>query len=179
MIGGDLRIARLAELLMQDEWNVWTYGFDKLEDKKILLSENLEEAVLRADVVISSVPLSQDGVYVTAPFSTEKIELKRLENNLEGKCFFSGKIPENFKENPKFESFDLLEVESYAILNAIATEIDSFVLKNFITVGIIASILFSLYLSGFIKSAKQSAQNSKDMRTIMYVSEKMLQGMRC
>lgn len=163
MIGGDLRIARLAELLMQDEWNVWTYGFDKLEDKKILLSENLEEAVLRADVVISSVPLSQDGVYVTAPFSTEKIELKRLENNLEGKCFFSGKIPENFKENPKFESFDLLEVESYAILNAIATAEGAIEIMMRET----CKTLFGtkILIMGFGRIGK--------------IMAKMLQGMRC
>ena len=85
--------------------------------------------------------------------------------------------PKDFWVLEPFYYFELRLFAAVAfsiILNAIATEIDSFVLKNFITVGIIASILFSLYLSGFIKSAKQSAQNSKDMRTIMYVSEKML-----
>ena len=85
--------------------------------------------------------------------------------------------PKDFWVLEPFYYFELrlfMAVAFSIILGSIGSEIDSFVLKNFICVGIIASVIFSLYLTGFVKSAKQSSQNSKDMRTILYISEKML-----
>lgn len=126
IIGGDLRIVNLAKLLCKGDYKVHTYALEKsrnlLENYPIEFCATLEEAIQKSEMIISSVPLSKDGgITVTAPYSNEKINLKDLKSKLLNKKFIAGKITKELKNESLIETYDLLEIEEYAILNAIAT----------------------------------------------------------
>ena len=149
IIGGDLRIIRLAEMYsLELDKNVFTYGLEKYfkpksemgfnnrnddnikinsankinrQNEKIKICNTLNEATSISDIIISGIPLSKDKIFVNTPFSDEKIEIKELAGFLEGKTFIAGGIPEIIKENEKIKTIDLLESEELTILNAIPT----------------------------------------------------------
>ena len=125
IIGGDLRIVNLAKMLAKDELEVYTYALEKAKElenlKNIHKCETLQEVAEKSNVLMSSIPLSQDGITITAPFSSTKVSLEELFPYLKGKKFSAGKLDEKFKLDPSIQSYDLLEIEEYAILNAIAT----------------------------------------------------------
>lgn len=125
IIGGDLRIVNLAKLLAEDGLEVSTYALEKAQElenlKNIHKCDTWQEVIQKSNVLISSIPLSQDGITITAPFSSAKINLEELLPYLKGKKFIAGKLGEKFKNNPSIQSYDMLEIEEYAILNAIAT----------------------------------------------------------
>lgn len=122
IIGGDLRIVNLAKMLVKDGVNVYTYGLELVEQLNFVEKCNsMEEATKNAEVVVSSIPLSQDGENIVAPFCSSKLSLWDLQNCLKNKKFIAGKIPEKIKSDEKIQVVDILEIEEYAILNAIAT----------------------------------------------------------
>ena len=149
IIGGDLRIIRLAEMYsLELDKNVFTYGLEKYfkpksemgfnnrnndnikinsankinrQNEKIKICNTLNEATSISDIIISGMPFSKDKIFVNTPFSDEKIEIKELAGFLEGKTFIAGGIPEIIKENEKIKTIDLLESEELTILNAIPT----------------------------------------------------------
>ena len=61
VIGGDLRIVKLAKMLTEDENKIYTYGLEKAEELKnnenIFVCNKLKEALNeKVEVVISSIP---------------------------------------------------------------------------------------------------------------------------
>lgn len=125
IIGGDLRIINLAKMLVEDEFHVYVYGLEKakeiLKETSVEYSHTLEEVAQKSNVMISSIPLSQDGINVSTPYSDFKITLKDLQNSLKGKKLIAGKLKDALKNDVSVETYDILENEEYAILNAIAT----------------------------------------------------------
>lgn len=125
IIGGDARIVNLAKMLSEDEFEVYTYALEKAQElsqlKNIKICETLQEAMQKSDTILSSIPISQDGETITAPFSNEKVGLEELRNNLKGKKIIAGKLNETLKKDNEIQTYDILEIEEYAILNAIAT----------------------------------------------------------
>jgi len=124
MIGGDLRIALLAELFSQEDWQVYTYGLEQYETKeKIMKVEDIATLGSKTDLFFSAVPLSKDGIKINAPFSTKDIILKDgLEQIGKGKFFAGGIKPEWKREyENKIHFIDVLEDETLTIQNAIST----------------------------------------------------------
>lgn len=125
IIGGDLRIVNLAKMLAQDGFKVYSYALEKAEElcnfENIKICKNLQEATQNINFVISAIPLSQDGITVTSPFSAIKVTLEDLSKSVKGKKLIAGRLNEVLKKEPSIQSYDLLEIEEYAILNAIAT----------------------------------------------------------
>lgn len=142
IIGGDLRIVRLAEMYAKEKYKIFTYGLEKYFDKNmqlkfdnnIIMCKNIEDALSASRYIISGVPLSRDDKYISTPFSENKIELENFlekisnystyllnktqkENNIN---FIAGKIPDNFY-NGKINNIDLLKNEEFNILNSIPT----------------------------------------------------------
>ena len=75
IIGGDLRLVKLSEMLINEGAQVFTYGLeeaDKIETKKC---ETLEEAINNSEIVIGPIPFSSNGETINAPFSKEKIQI--------------------------------------------------------------------------------------------------------
>ena len=130
IIGGDLRIIRLAQMYAKEVKNVYTYGLEKyflsynlIEEKKyenIKLCNNIKEAVTNCNVVISSMPFSKDGENINAPFSKTQIKIEDLKNELNKKTFIAGGIPNDFYDE-SIKNIDLLQIDELTILNAIPT----------------------------------------------------------
>jgi len=125
IIGGDLRIAYLAEMLANDGENVYTYAFEKylFDNNKIIKCENLEE-IKKAEKIITSIPLSKDGENINAPFGENKICIENIFKNMKTKELITGAVNNKIKELADeygIRLTDLLECEELAILNAIPT----------------------------------------------------------
>ena len=142
IIGGDLRIVRLAEMYATEECNVYTYGVEKYfegynkkieeaEYNNIFLCNSIEETIKNSNYIVSGMPFTKDNITVNAPFANKEIKLEELKNMLfkenSNKKFFAGGIPKNYyieKETKKLENIDLvdlLEIEELTILNTIPT----------------------------------------------------------
>ncbi len=109
IIGGDSRIAKLAEMYAEEKCNVYTYGLEKyfnyynkiennieeinskeLENnlnkskqyENIFLCNSLESAVAKSNCIISGMPFTKDNITVNAPFAKEEIKLEKLKSIL-------------------------------------------------------------------------------------------------
>lgn len=121
IIGGDLRIVNLAQMLAKDGFEVYTYGLEMANSHGVKKCNSLQEAAEKSQTIISSIPLSQDGENVVSPFCPSKLKLEDLQICLKSKKFIAGKISEKIKNDRDIQTVDILENEEYAILNAIAT----------------------------------------------------------
>ena len=124
MIGGDLRIVRLAQMYASENNNIYTYGLEKYfsgrEEKNITICENLQDTIDKSIVIVSGIPFSRDGQNINADYSDKVIKIEELENKLSSKVFVAGGIPERFYNN-QTKIIDLLKNERLTILNAIPT----------------------------------------------------------
>ncbi len=136
IIGGDLRIIKLAEMYAEENNVVYTYGLEKYfenntNNKNIILCKNLKEAITNSKYIISSIPFTKDKINLNSPFTNNNITIEDLKNKVFDengeKIFLAGGIPLEYyhqkKENKidNIELVDLLEIEELTILNAIPT----------------------------------------------------------
>ena len=126
VVGGDLRIVKLVEMLDADGYEVFTYGLENAEELLTLngvdMCPTLEDAVSHSKVVIGPVPLSSDKKRLTTPFGRNFVELEDFIDALKGKYLIAGNI--NIKEeldNNNIQFTDLLAREEFSVLNTIAT----------------------------------------------------------
>ena len=122
IIGGDLRIKKLAEMLAKDGNTVYTYGLDKQEN--IIQCETIKELVESADIIIGPVPFSSNGKTINATFSNNEIQIEDLTKELKNKTFIAGAIRDNVYEllkNNNVEIIDILKREELSVLNSIST----------------------------------------------------------
>ena len=109
IIGGDLRIVRLAEMYANEGNNVYTYGleryFEKEENceqetekeinselrkvkinnekyKNIFVCNSIEETIQKSNYIFSGMPFTKNKITVNAPFANKEITLKELHNAL-------------------------------------------------------------------------------------------------
>lgn len=127
IIGGDIRLSYLAKLYSQENINVYTYGQEKceiLENKNIIKCNSIKDAIDNSNTVISSIPFSRDGFFVSTVYSNKKIEISEMAKHIKNKTFIAGKIPNKFydiSKNNNVKIIDLLKNESMSILNSIPT----------------------------------------------------------
>ena len=124
VIGGDLRIVKLVEMLAQDGYEVYTYALEKAESieksKKIRKCKSIDELFEIGDVIIGPIPLSSNNIQINTPFSDISITLDELFSKLDNKIFIAGNIKQEVKaKNVKL--IDLLYREELMVLNAIST----------------------------------------------------------
>lgn len=130
IIGGDLKSVKLIELLAKEDFLIYTYGLENSEE--LIYSSNVkkcatvEEAVSKTEIIIGPVPMTNDNINLTAPFSESKIEIAELVNCMSGKekLFIAGKISDKLSEDmlsKGIKSIDLFKREEYVVLNTIAT----------------------------------------------------------
>lgn len=123
VIGGDLRIVKLVEMLEKENYVISTYGLENAKDITTKCN-SIEECIKYADIVLGPLPLSSNGEYINTPFSENKIAIDDLLNNIEGKTFIAGSIKQEVydKINGKnITVFDIVKREELAVLNAIST----------------------------------------------------------
>lgn len=130
IIGGDLKSVKLIELLAKEDFLIYTYGLENSEE--LIYSSNVkkcatvEEAVNKTEIIIGPVPMTNDNINLTAPFSESKIDIEELINCMSGKekLFIAGKISDKLSEDmlsKGIKSIDLFKREEYVVLNTIAT----------------------------------------------------------
>ena len=127
IVGGDLRIIRLIEMLILDGYKVYTYGLEMSEEllqMDVEMCSTIEETVSYSKVVVGPIPLSSDRKNVSTPFSKVKLPLEDFLKVLKGKKLIAGNILDFFKEElgkEDIQYIDLIKREEFAVLNAIAT----------------------------------------------------------
>lgn len=125
VVGGDLRIVKLIQMLANDGFEINTYALEKIEDIEMVKKcETMEEALKNTQIVIGPIPVSSDNVYINTPFSDKKVTLDELSLKSKGKKIIAGSIkPEMYQlnMNNEIETIDILDREELAVLNAIST----------------------------------------------------------
>ena len=128
VIGGDLRIIKLAKMLAEDGNNVYTYGMEKAEElkenKNIIMCNKLQETVKKSEIVIGPIPFSSNGKDINAPFSDNVISIRELMHILNAKILIAGSITPDVYDlaNDEYiEIIDIMKREELAVLNTIST----------------------------------------------------------
>lgn len=128
IIGGDLRIVKLAEMLVKDNFEIKTYALENAQSleniQKIQHCKSIQEALKDMEIVIGPIPLSSNNMEINTPFSNKVITLEELVINLERKKFIAGNIKEEFYQytkNKEIEIIDILNREELVVLNTIST----------------------------------------------------------
>lgn len=128
IIGGDLRVIKLAQMLSKDNFNVKVYGIEKAEELiknfKIKRCDRIEQVVLDCNIIIGPMPFSKDGSILNAPYCKDTINIEELILKLKGKKLIAGSIKPQILEHMKnnnIEAIDLMNIEKLTILNTIAT----------------------------------------------------------
>lgn len=127
VIGGDLRIVKLIEMLAKDEFKVYTYSLENVkylkQYKNVEQLDNLAD-LTRFDVIIGGVPFSSNNVQINNPFSDKIINIEDLFKAIKGKPFIAGHIQGNVHQlalKYNIKVIDVLEREQLAVLNTIST----------------------------------------------------------
>ena len=124
IIGGDLRIVKLAEMLVEEGVEVFTYGLENSEVLDANKTNTLQEAIQNSNIVLGPIPFSSNGKTVNTPFSNNKILVSDLLENLSGKILIAGSIKQEIydiaSEN-NIKVIDILKREELAVLNAVST----------------------------------------------------------
>ena len=128
IIGGDLRIIKLAKMLADDGNKVYTFGMEKAEELKenenIIMCNKLQETVKNSEIVIGPIPFSSNGKEINAPFSDNVISIRELMHVINAKILIAGSItPEvyDLANDEYIEIIDIMKREELAVLNTIST----------------------------------------------------------
>lgn len=126
VIGGDLRIVKLVNLLQVEGFNILTFGLEKSDEiKQEQKADSIKECLNYSNIIISSVPFSKDGENVNASYSNEDIQIKQLVDEIKNlknePLFIAGGIGKKVVDDleKKARIIDLLEDEPLTIMNAI------------------------------------------------------------
>ncbi len=126
VVGGDMRQVYAAKKLSEN-FSVYAAGFDcrTFNEENIIFIGNLLEMPRKADYILYPLPVSNDGVFVNAPFCENKILLTdTLDLLKDNGIIFGGKIdPSTMKIFNKFkaETVDYFKIEDFNLLNAVPT----------------------------------------------------------
>ena len=129
VIGGDLRMIKLAQMLAKDGNTIYTYGLEKAEELKgnqnIIFSEKLSKAIPEnVEAVIGPIPFTSNGKTINAPFSDKEISIRELIHYLNAKILIAGSLtPEIYEmiDDEYIEMIDIMKREELAVLNTIST----------------------------------------------------------
>ena len=129
VIGGDLRLSNLAEMLTNDSNEVSVFGMEKSrgieENKRIIKCKNIDEAIDNSNTIICSIPFMKNKEEMYATFSDKHIKINDLaKRDYKNKIFIAGGIPNDARkklENSFGKVIDILKEEELIVLNTIAT----------------------------------------------------------
>lgn len=122
IIGGDLRIKKLAEILTKDGINVYTYGLEEIEN--VNKCNTISELISSSDTIIGPIPFSSNEKTINTTFSNEEILITDFTSELSNKTFIAGAIKDNvYKqlEGKNVKIIDILKREELSVLNSIST----------------------------------------------------------
>ena len=128
IIGGDLRIIKLAIMLARDQNEIFVYGLEKAEELKnntnIKYCESIKKAIQEVEIVIGPIPFSSNGKTINMPFSDKEVTIREMMHVINAKVLIAGGItPEVYEmaNDEYIEIIDIMKREELAVLNTIAT----------------------------------------------------------
>ena len=128
LIGGDLRIVKLAKMLAKEDNKIYVYGLEKAEELKdisnIVQCDSMKKAIENTEIVIGPIPFSSNGTTINAPFSDKEIKIREMMHDINAKLLIAGGIlPEVYElaNDEYIEIIDIMKREELAVLNTIAT----------------------------------------------------------
>lgn len=128
IIGGDLRITKLAEMFANEKNEIYVYGLEKSEDIKnkanIIQCDSIKKAIQNVEIVIGPIPFSSNGVTINAPFSEKEISVREMMHAINAKVLIAGGISPDvygMANDEYIEIIDIMKREELAVLNTIAT----------------------------------------------------------
>lgn len=126
VVGGDLRIVKLIDMLDKDGYKVYTYALENSEEllnmESVEMCPTLEEAIKNSKVVVGPIPLSSDRKRLSTPFGRNSVDLEDFVAALKGKYLIAGNIGiKDELDSNKIQFTDLLKREEFSVLNTIAT----------------------------------------------------------
>ena len=124
IIGGDLRISKLAEMLIDEGVEVFTYALEKSDLSEEYKCKTMQEAIDKSDIILGPIPFSSNRKTINNPFSDEKIEAIDLIDRLSGKTLIAGAIKQEVYDlatEKNVRIIDILKREELAVLNAVST----------------------------------------------------------
>lgn len=128
VVGGDLRIIKLVEMLIVDGYTVYTYGLEYSEEllklERVEMCPTLKDALKDTKAVVGPIPLSSDRKHLSMPFSNVKLTIEDFINELNGKTLVAGNITEPIRailDEKSIVYIDLLKREEFSVLNTIST----------------------------------------------------------
>ena len=121
-----MRLVKLAQILEKENNQIYILGLEKAKElensSNIRICRNLEQVLENAEIVISSIPFTRDGITINMPLSDNKIKINEFMNLMKDKTLIAGTISSNIYEKYKdVEIIDIMKNEKLAILNTIAT----------------------------------------------------------
>lgn len=110
VLGGDKRLKYTADYLEKLDFDVYRCGtFGK--------GGNISD-MAKCRYIVGPIPFSSDNIHLNAPFADEKISFSYLGGILSpGQIIIAGRIPDIFA----CRTVDILELDDFAILNAVPT----------------------------------------------------------
>lgn len=125
VLGGDKRQIALAESIATDGYTVYAGGFDSISFTKDVKKEALEEITAKCENIILPLPVTNDGVYLNAPYSEEKIELNNdFAELMRNKQVFGGMMGKLYQTSElwdSIETYDYYTREEFAVSNSVPT----------------------------------------------------------
>lgn len=128
VVGGDLRIVNLVEMLVKDGYTVYSYGLELSEElislEGVEMCPTVEEVISASDVVIGPIPVTSDRRNLSMPFSNVKLPVEEFINKFSAKNLISGTIAEEYKKillDKNVNYIDLQKREEFTVLNTIST----------------------------------------------------------
>ena len=128
IIGGDLRIIKLAVMLAKEQNEIFAYGLEKAEELKNNLKikhcESIKKAIQEVEIVIGPIPFSSNGKTINMPFSDKEVTIREMMHVINAKVLIAGVItPEVYEmaNDEYIEIIDIMKREELAVLNTIAT----------------------------------------------------------
>ena len=124
VLGGDMRQAKLAELLAADGRSVSTFAIDKIRlDSAITQETSLKEAVEAADCVILPLPVTSREGMLNTPLSCDLFTTREIFAALSPKQIIcAGKVDDatcELADTMGLEVIDYLKREELAVANAV------------------------------------------------------------
>ena len=103
VVGGDLRIIKVVEMLLRDGYKVYTYGLEMSEElmdiQELEQCPTINDAVKNATIVLGPIPLTSDRKNLSMPFSNIKLPVEEFITNIADKTLIAGQFPESLKKN--------------------------------------------------------------------------------
>ena len=128
VVGGDLRIIKVVEILIRDGYKVYTFGMELSEElmdiQELEMCPTLDEAVKNARIVLGPIPLTSDRKNLSMPFSNIKLPIEEFAKKIANKTLIAGNYPEAMKKDLKDNNINFIDIakrEEFVVWNAIAT----------------------------------------------------------